>query len=143
MNEAAAELDYEAAARFRNRVEAVQAIQARQKVMTSSDVEADVIGFFREETVAGVNVLVVRGIALGLDLKMAHVKLIRPIFGTDQHPHAYTLGLGIDNLLLQMGFNLTYFHKLHHLPDRKIPPGPFRQRQKNSPHIPIQNANYL
>ena len=60
MHEAAAELDYEAAARYRNRLEAVQSIRRRQKVVSARPLDMDVIGFFREETVAGVHVFVVR-----------------------------------------------------------------------------------
>lgn len=60
MRAAAAELDYECAARFRNRLEAVQAIRERQKVVSSRKLDMDVVGFFREETVAGVHVFVVR-----------------------------------------------------------------------------------
>ncbi len=60
MAEAADELDYESAARYRNRLEAVHAIRGRQKVVSARPLEMDVIGFFREETVAGVHVFVVR-----------------------------------------------------------------------------------
>lgn len=60
MREASAELDYESAARYRNRLEAVDAIRGRQKVVSARPLEMDVIGFFREETVAGVHVFVVR-----------------------------------------------------------------------------------
>ncbi len=60
MREAAAELDYEAAAKYRNRLEAVNSIRQRQTVVSSRPLNMDVIGFFREETVAGVHVFVVR-----------------------------------------------------------------------------------
>ncbi len=60
MREAAAELDYEGAARHRNRLEAVRAIRERQTVVSSRPLDMDVIGFFREETIAGVHVFVVR-----------------------------------------------------------------------------------
>ena len=60
MREASAELDFETAARYRNRLEAVNAIRGRQKVVSSRPLEFDVVGFFREETVAGVHVFVVR-----------------------------------------------------------------------------------
>ncbi len=60
MREASAELDFECAARYRNRLEAVNAIRGRQKVVSSRPLEFDVVGFFREETVAGVHVFVVR-----------------------------------------------------------------------------------
>ena len=60
MHEAAQELDFESAARYRNRLEAVEAIRGRQKVVSARPLEMDVIGFFREETVAGVHLFVVR-----------------------------------------------------------------------------------
>jgi excinuclease ABC subunit C len=60
MRAAAANLDFEGAARHRNRLEAVKAIRERQKVVSSRPLDMDVIGFFREETVAGVHVFVVR-----------------------------------------------------------------------------------
>ncbi len=60
MRDAAAELDFESAARHRNRLEAVHAIRGRQKVVSSRPLEFDVIGFFREETVAGVHLFAVR-----------------------------------------------------------------------------------
>lgn len=60
MREAAADLDFEAAARHRNRLEAVHAIRHRQKVVSARPLDMDVIGFYREETVAGVHLFVVR-----------------------------------------------------------------------------------
>lgn len=60
MREAAAELDFERAARYRNRLEAVQSVLQKQKVVSSHRLDADVIGFSREETIAGVHVFVVR-----------------------------------------------------------------------------------
>ncbi len=60
MREAAADLDFESAARYRNRLEAVEAIRGRQKVVSARPLDMDVVGFFREETVAGVHLFVVR-----------------------------------------------------------------------------------
>jgi len=60
MKHAAAELDYEGAARYRNRLEAVRSIRHQQKVVSSRPLNMDVIGFHREETVAGVHLFVVR-----------------------------------------------------------------------------------
>jgi excinuclease ABC subunit C len=60
MREAAEELDFESAARYRNRLEAVEAIRGRQKVVSARPLEMDVVGFYREETVAGVHLFVVR-----------------------------------------------------------------------------------
>ncbi len=60
MRSASADLDYEAAARYRNRLEAVRSIRERQVVVSRRKLDMDVVGFFREETVAGVHVFVVR-----------------------------------------------------------------------------------
>ncbi|MEI7814333.1 MAG: excinuclease ABC subunit UvrC [Coriobacteriia bacterium] len=60
MSEAADDLDFESAARYRNRLEAVEAIRGRQKVVSARPLEMDVVGFYREETVAGVHLFVVR-----------------------------------------------------------------------------------
>lgn len=60
MREAAAELDFERAARYRNRLETINALNQKQKVVSSRALDIDVVGFFREETVAAVHVFVVR-----------------------------------------------------------------------------------
>lgn len=60
MREAAAELDFERAAKYRNRLDAIAAIEQKQKVVSASPFDADIVGFFREETIAGVHVFVVR-----------------------------------------------------------------------------------
>ncbi len=60
MKEAAANLDFEKAARIRNRIAIVNSLKSEQHVELSRDLDCDVVGVFREETVAGVNVFVVR-----------------------------------------------------------------------------------
>lgn len=60
MFDASANLDFEAAARFRNRLEAIASIKQKQKMVSEISLNVDVVGFFREETIAGVYVLVVR-----------------------------------------------------------------------------------
>jgi len=60
MRSAAEELDYERAARFRNRLEALKVLQQQQKVVSPRALDVDVIGIYREETIAGVQVFVVR-----------------------------------------------------------------------------------
>ena len=60
MNEAAANLDFEKAARTRDRLEAIQALQEKQKAVLEQDLNADIIGFFREETIGAAHVFVVR-----------------------------------------------------------------------------------
>lgn len=56
MKEAAAELDFEHAARARDRLEAIKALQEKQKAVLSRPLNIDVIGFFREETIAAAHV---------------------------------------------------------------------------------------
>lgn len=60
MRSAAEELDYERAARFRNRLDALKVLQQQQKVVSPRALDVDIIGIHREETIAGVQVLVVR-----------------------------------------------------------------------------------
>jgi excinuclease ABC subunit C len=60
MQAAADELDFERAARTKTRIETVRSLDERQHVQLSPTLSADVIGFFREETITGVHVLTVR-----------------------------------------------------------------------------------
>lgn len=60
MHDAAADLDFERAARLKKRLDALAATGERQEVMFSSDVNMDVIGFTREETISCACVFVVR-----------------------------------------------------------------------------------
>ncbi|MGI6221856.1 MAG: excinuclease ABC subunit UvrC [Coriobacteriales bacterium] len=60
MREAAADLDFEKAARIRNRISIVTELASKQHVELSRDLDCDVVGVTREETIAGVNVFVVR-----------------------------------------------------------------------------------
>ena len=60
MAEAAAELDFEKAARCRDRLRILQRVGERQQVVFPSSINIDVVGFFREETIAGVHLFAVR-----------------------------------------------------------------------------------
>ena len=60
MREAAADLNYERAARLRNSLEAVKAVLERQRVVSDRPLDMDVLGIEREETIAGVHLLLVR-----------------------------------------------------------------------------------
>ncbi len=60
MREASADLDYERAARLRNSLDAVRSVLEKQKVVSDRPLDMDVIGFEREETIAGVHVFLVR-----------------------------------------------------------------------------------
>ena len=60
MAAAAAELDFERAGRVKKRLEVIQGLDDRQQVVFPSSVDIDVVGFYREETIAGACVFVVR-----------------------------------------------------------------------------------
>ena len=58
--DAADTLDFERAARYKRRLDAVQGLEDRQQVILEGNVDADVVGIFREETICGVCVLAMR-----------------------------------------------------------------------------------
>ncbi len=60
MRDAAAELDFEKAARCRDRLSALKHVGQRQQVVFPGTIDMDVVGFYREETIAGVQVFAVR-----------------------------------------------------------------------------------
>ncbi len=60
MRDAAAGLDFERAGRLKQRVDLITSLCATQHVELNRKVDADIIGISREETIAGVNILVVR-----------------------------------------------------------------------------------
>jgi excinuclease ABC subunit C len=60
MRAAAAELDFERAARLKERIQTIEGLDAKQHAVTARNLDADVVGVFREETIAGVHVLMVR-----------------------------------------------------------------------------------
>ena len=60
MQEAAADLDFERAARLRDRLEAINALREKQKAVLSRPLDMDVVGFYREETISAAHVFVVR-----------------------------------------------------------------------------------
>ena len=60
MDAAASELDFERAARARDRLRAVEALREKQKAVLDRALDADVVGFFREETIGAAHVFVVR-----------------------------------------------------------------------------------
>ncbi len=60
MASAAAELDFERAGRIKRRLEVIDGLDDRQQVVFPTSVDIDVIGFYREETIAGACVFVVR-----------------------------------------------------------------------------------
>ena len=60
MQEAAADLDFERAARLKGRLDALSALDDRQQVTFPTSVNLDLIGFYREETISAACVFVVR-----------------------------------------------------------------------------------
>ncbi len=60
MEAAASELDFERAARMKARLDAINALTDKQRAVSSRNLNADVIGFYREETITGAHVFVVR-----------------------------------------------------------------------------------
>lgn len=60
MQQAASQLDFERAERIKERIKTINSLNEKQHAVSSRDVNADVIGFYREETIAGVQVLIVR-----------------------------------------------------------------------------------
>ncbi len=60
MKAAATDLDFERAARLRDSLEAVKALQEKQKVVLSRPLNMDVVGFYREETISAAHIFVVR-----------------------------------------------------------------------------------
>ena len=60
MAAAAAELDFERAGRIKRRLEVIGSLDDRQQVVFPASVDIDLIGFYREETIAGACVFVVR-----------------------------------------------------------------------------------
>ena len=60
MAEAAQELDFERAGRIKRRLEVISGLDDRQQVVFPSRIDIDLVGFYREETIAGACVFVVR-----------------------------------------------------------------------------------
>ena len=60
MAEAAADLDFERAGRIKRRLEVIDGLDDRQQIVFPTSVDLDLIGFYREETIAGACVFVVR-----------------------------------------------------------------------------------
>lgn len=60
MQQAAAALDFERAGRIKSRIDVIESLNQRQHAVISQNLDADIIGVYREETIAGVHVLMVR-----------------------------------------------------------------------------------
>jgi excinuclease ABC subunit C len=99
MRSAAAGLDFERAAKFRNRLDAVGKILERQMVVSERKLDADVIGIEREETIAAVHLFQVREGRV----------LAGSEFVLDQ-------GLDVSEPALVEGFLLRYYGQASHVP---------------------------
>jgi excinuclease ABC subunit C len=99
MREASADLDYERAARYRKRLEAVRSILERQTIVSASGLDADAIGVFREETIAAVHVVHIRE-------------------GRVQGSSEFVLdqGLDVSDAELIEAFLLRYYDEASHVP---------------------------
>lgn len=60
MMQAASDLEFERAQRLKARIDIIRALTDKQHAVTAHDMDADIVGFYREETVAGVHVLIIR-----------------------------------------------------------------------------------
>ncbi len=100
MHESAAELDFERAGRIKQRIDTINGLADKQVAVSSRNLNADVVGFYREETIAGAHVLVVREgrivnsnefvLNRGLDVPdedLAHMFLLRYYDSTTSIPH--------------------------------------------------------
>ena len=60
MRDAAGELDFERAGRIKQRIDTINSLTDKQHAVSQRNLDADVVGLYREETIAGVHVLIVR-----------------------------------------------------------------------------------
>ena len=60
MQEAAADLDFERAGRVKQRIDTIHSLASKQHVVSQRNLNADVVGLFRDVGIAGVHVLMVR-----------------------------------------------------------------------------------
>ena len=105
MRAAAGDLDFERAARLRNALDAVRAVQQRQMVVSTRPLDADVIGVVREETIAAVHLFIVRE--------------GRVLAGNE-----FVLDKGMDTPMPDLieGFLLMYYGSASHVPAEVIVP---------------------
>lgn len=107
MASAAADLDFERAARLRNALEAVRAVLSKQQVAASRPLDVDAVGVFREETIAGVHLFQIRE--------------GRVLAGNE-----FILDKGLDVPMAELveGFLLQYYGTAPHIPREVIVPEP-------------------
>lgn len=97
--EAASNLDFEKAERYRRRLLAIQNLEDSQKVYFSKPIDADFIGIFREETIAAACIFIVR-----------EGRLIRSV------DFMLTKGMDIDEAELSSAFIKSYYARTADVP---------------------------
>lgn len=60
LDHAVAELNFEQAARIKSRIDTINSLENKQHAVSALNINADVIGIYREETIAGISLLNVR-----------------------------------------------------------------------------------
>lgn len=106
MEKAVEELDFERAQRLKGRIDTINGLTDKQHAVSSRNLNADVIGIYREETIAGVHVLMVREgriinsnefiLNRGKDVPdddLVHMFLLRYYDATTSIPHELILRL--------------------------------------------------
>ena len=61
LEHAVSELDFEQASRIKGRIDTINSLESKQHAVSSLNLNSDVIGIYREETIAGISLLNVRG----------------------------------------------------------------------------------
>ena len=103
MMEAAENLDFERAARMKDRIDAVAALSDRQHAVSSRNLDADVIGLYREESIAG-----------------AHVFMVREGRIVNSNEFVLNRGLDVPDEDLQRAFLLRYYDATTSIPREVI-----------------------
>lgn len=104
MQYAAQSLDFERAGRLKQRLDILSSLSNKQNIVSQSNLDADVVGFYREETIAGAHVLIVREgriinsnefvLNRGLDIEnneLVHMFLLRYYDDTTSIPRTVVL----------------------------------------------------
>lgn len=103
MQAAAAELDFERAGRIKSRIDTINSLTDKQHAVSARNLNADVIGFHREETLAG-----------------AHVLMIREGRIINSNEFVLNRGFDVPDLDLQHNFLLRYYDATTSIPHEVI-----------------------
>lgn len=127
MREAAAELDFERAARERDKLATIDSLNTKQQVVFAPQVNLDVLATYREETIAGVHLFVVREgrviisnefiLNAGMDVSESELisTFIKRYYDqTSNLPHELLVSeLPDDHLLLEQWLSEMSRHRVH------------------------------